>query len=64
MQNVIHNKDNQIQILKKKLSSHTDSDGIKLDELTQRDILTIMNRHKDKYPKEDNSFAAIFWNQQ
>jgi len=64
LRKVSHCKDKQIQNLRSKLRSVTQSDGIKLDNVIHHDIIVIMNRHKDKYPEEDNSFVSIFWNQQ
>ena len=64
LRKVIQCKDKQIQTLQSKLESAVQSDGIKLDSATHHDFLAIMNRHKDKYPETDNSFASIFWNQQ
>ena len=64
LRKVILCKDMQIQNLLSKLESEVQSDGIKLDSDNHHDFLAIMNRHKDKYPETDKSFASIFWNQQ
>ena len=63
---LIHTKDQQLADCKKKLNRIIEANGIGVDETTHKDLLTIMevNNLKQTGLDSEESFSAIFWQQQ
>jgi len=57
-------KEKQIQDLRNRLSKATTCCGIRVGEEVHKDLVSIMDLHKEQHSTDNESFASIFWNQQ
>ena len=54
----------KIQTLQSRLSGIIHTDGVRVDEITHKELVQIMNANRDKLSTTEESFSSIFWQQQ
>ena len=56
-------KGKQIQDLQNRLSKVTTCCGVKVGEEVHKDLVSIMDLHKEQHSTNNENFASFFWNQ-
>ena len=54
----------KIKALQDRLSAIVHTDGVRVDEVTHKELVQIMNANRGKLSATEESFSSVFWQQQ
>ena len=64
MHNIVWLSKRKISDLQGQLNRLIQLDGVKVDQLTHKDLLSILKNHQQKTTDSGETFSSIFWQQQ